>query len=344
MAITRAIFRFIWRSKMDRVCRDAMYKPLDKGGKNVPNIALILMATFVCGCIKRCVDPQYANTKCHYVLRFYLSPVLRRMGLATLPRNAPSSWTVPYHLSLVEKFMQKNTFDHGSIGRWSARGVLEALGDGGGVDPVGWFPERTVGVVWRKCLIARTFQQAPRRSLAGGEKGPPRQILPTRQESHPLCTMPSRWLWWGRDRCSPPCGLCLCKESLERDAVVAVEVHPEQFCDTGLCALRAVPRDTHRDKHRLQLEDHQLGERRALVCPKLVGLPAQRVVPDRLLRTGTIQSPGLRAEGRTKAWGSCRKGAMGKGRCLRPFYHSAPRDWELFRAPRAVQIKMKGCK
>ncbi|XP_078412405.1 uncharacterized protein LOC144689141 [Cetorhinus maximus] len=149
MAITRAIFRFIWRSKMDRVRRDAMYKPLDKGGKNVPNIALILMATFVCGCIKRCVDPQYANTKCHYVLRFYLSPVLRRMGLATLPRNAPSSWTVPYHLSLVEKFMQKNTFDHKSIRQWSARNVLEALRDKERVDPVGWFPEQTVKVIWQ---------------------------------------------------------------------------------------------------------------------------------------------------------------------------------------------------
>uniref|UniRef100_UPI00398EA63E probable G-protein coupled receptor 139 n=1 Tax=Pristiophorus japonicus TaxID=55135 RepID=UPI00398EA63E len=56
-----------------------MYKSLDSGGKDVPNVAVILMATFVCGCIKLCTDPRYANTNCHPVLRFYLSPVLQRM-------------------------------------------------------------------------------------------------------------------------------------------------------------------------------------------------------------------------------------------------------------------------
>eukprot|EP00061_Rhincodon_typus_P017129 g45688.t1 len=38
-------------------------------------------------CIKLCIDPQYGNTKCHYTLRFYLSLVLQRMGLASLPRT-----------------------------------------------------------------------------------------------------------------------------------------------------------------------------------------------------------------------------------------------------------------
>ncbi|XP_067873155.1 uncharacterized protein [Heterodontus francisci] len=134
---------------MDRVQRDTMFKPLDKGGKRVPNIALILMTTFVCGCIKLCVDLQYANSRCHYMLRFYLSPVLRRMGLVTLSRNAPSSWTVPYHLSFVEKFLRKNTFDHQSIRQWAARNVLKALREKEMVDPVGWFPEQTAKVIWR---------------------------------------------------------------------------------------------------------------------------------------------------------------------------------------------------
>eukprot|EP00061_Rhincodon_typus_P004866 g23620.t1 len=66
--------------------------------KKVHNITLILMATFVCSCIKLCVDPW--------------------MGLALLPGNAPSSWTVPSHLSFVEKFGKENTFDHKSIRKW----------------------------------------------------------------------------------------------------------------------------------------------------------------------------------------------------------------------------------
>ncbi|XP_067913684.1 uncharacterized protein [Heterodontus francisci] len=87
VAVTRAIFRFVWGSKMDRVRRDTMFKSLDMGGKNVPNVALILMTTFVCGCIKLCVDPQYANSKCHYLLRFYLSPVFHQTSTLTLQCN-----------------------------------------------------------------------------------------------------------------------------------------------------------------------------------------------------------------------------------------------------------------
>eukprot|EP00061_Rhincodon_typus_P014718 g41942.t1 len=52
-----AIFHFIWKPKIDWVCRDSMYKTLDKGVENVPNVALTLMDIFVCGCIKLCVDP-----------------------------------------------------------------------------------------------------------------------------------------------------------------------------------------------------------------------------------------------------------------------------------------------
>ena len=126
-----------------------MHKSPENGGKNIPNAALILMATFVCGCIKLCVDPRYTNSKYHYFLRFYLSQVLRRMVLATLPWNAPSSWTVPQHLSFVEKFFRKHTFDHMAIKQWSATNVLEALRENEMADPVGWFPEQTVSAIWQ---------------------------------------------------------------------------------------------------------------------------------------------------------------------------------------------------
>eukprot|EP00061_Rhincodon_typus_P011686 g36899.t1 len=40
--------------------------------------------------------------------------------------DAPSNWTVPYHLSFVEKVAKKNTFDK-SIKQWPALSVLETL-------------------------------------------------------------------------------------------------------------------------------------------------------------------------------------------------------------------------
>eukprot|EP00061_Rhincodon_typus_P015972 g43936.t1 len=86
---------------MDRICRDSMYKTLDKRRKNVPNAILILMASFVCGCIELCVDPKYANIKCHYLLRFYLSLGLRRMGLALLRGTLPMG--LCYHTLLLKQ-------------------------------------------------------------------------------------------------------------------------------------------------------------------------------------------------------------------------------------------------
>ncbi|XP_062894504.1 uncharacterized protein LOC134340861 [Mobula hypostoma] len=147
--ITRAVFRFVWGSKMKRVRRTAMHKSLDNGGKNVPNVALTLMASFVCGCIKLCVDPRYVGTKYYYVPRFYLSPWLRRMGLAPLPRNTPVSWSLPPYLSFVEKFFKTNAFDHRAIRQWSARNVLQALQEKDVMDTVGWFPEQTVQFIWQ---------------------------------------------------------------------------------------------------------------------------------------------------------------------------------------------------
>eukprot|EP00061_Rhincodon_typus_P008164 g30544.t1 len=67
--------------------------------------------------------------------------VLRRVGLASLPRNAPSSWAVPYHLFFMEKFAKKNIFDHKSIRKWSACTVLETLWEKEKVYPVVWFPD-----------------------------------------------------------------------------------------------------------------------------------------------------------------------------------------------------------
>eukprot|EP00061_Rhincodon_typus_P008724 g31591.t1 len=129
-----------------------MYETLDKGRKNIANVAVILMATFLCSCTKLHVDPQYTNTKHPYLLKSYLSPVLRRTGLALLPWDAPSCETVPAYLSFLEKFAKKNTFDHQSIRKWSEYSVLETLRGKERVGPIAWFPEQTVKVIWQNAL------------------------------------------------------------------------------------------------------------------------------------------------------------------------------------------------
>eukprot|EP00061_Rhincodon_typus_P009922 g33781.t1 len=122
---SEAMFFGNWANDPLSASPDTMYKVLDEGGKNVPIVALIL--TYVNSCIKLWVDPQFANTKIPYIPRFYMSLVLRRMGLALLLNNTPSGWTVPHHLSFVEKFAKKNTFVHKFIRKWSAHSVLKTL-------------------------------------------------------------------------------------------------------------------------------------------------------------------------------------------------------------------------
>eukprot|EP00061_Rhincodon_typus_P012337 g38006.t1 len=46
---------------------------------------------------------------------------------ASLPQNTPTRWTVPYHLSFVEKFVKKNTFDHKAIRKWAARVFIQHI-------------------------------------------------------------------------------------------------------------------------------------------------------------------------------------------------------------------------
>eukprot|EP00061_Rhincodon_typus_P005758 g25650.t1 len=72
-----------------------------------------------------------------------------RLGLASLLLDAPSSWTVPYHLPFREKFAKKKTFDHWSIRKWSALGVLETLQVKDRADPVGLFREQAAKIIWQ---------------------------------------------------------------------------------------------------------------------------------------------------------------------------------------------------
>eukprot|EP00061_Rhincodon_typus_P017663 g46456.t1 len=52
----------------------------------------------------------------------------------------------------LKKFVKKNTFDHQSLRKWSARSILETLRETGRVNLVMWFPEQTVRVIWQNVL------------------------------------------------------------------------------------------------------------------------------------------------------------------------------------------------
>eukprot|EP00061_Rhincodon_typus_P011261 g36148.t1 len=91
------------------------------------------------------------------------------MGLALALKNAPSSWTIPYHLSFMEKFAKKNTFDHKSIRKWSACIVLETLWEKEWIDPVGCSLS-SLSNSFGRMPHHQNFTTCTKNGLAGGEK------------------------------------------------------------------------------------------------------------------------------------------------------------------------------
>lgn len=83
--------------------------------------------------------------------------------------------------------------------------------------------------------------------------------------------------------CVKPFGVHVYQEGLEQDATVFVEVLPEQLCNTGLCALQAVCRNTRSSL----LIDHLLHVSQMLIWLKFVGVPVLGVKRSQILLTGT---------------------------------------------------------
>eukprot|EP00061_Rhincodon_typus_P014195 g41073.t1 len=83
----------------------------------------------------------------------YASGSVVKDGSGLVATEPPSSKTVPYYKSFVEKFAKKNTFGQKSIKKWSIRSVLKTLRKKERLDPVGLFPEQTVKVIWQNASL-----------------------------------------------------------------------------------------------------------------------------------------------------------------------------------------------
>lgn len=56
VAVRKMIFQFIWGGQQEKLKRDIMYKPLDKGGRTVPEIEAKLKAMFITPILKACLN------------------------------------------------------------------------------------------------------------------------------------------------------------------------------------------------------------------------------------------------------------------------------------------------
>eukprot|EP00061_Rhincodon_typus_P004695 g23212.t1 len=98
-----------------------------------------------------------------------------------------------------------------------------------------WFSEQTVKIIWQNASLP---ELSDKRQDVAWLKGTARQILHVCPVSVRHRTLPSKWLREHRGCDTFPSGRCLCKGSLEEEAVVSVDVRPKQLHDVGFCALR----------------------------------------------------------------------------------------------------------
>ncbi|KAM4705061.1 LOW QUALITY PROTEIN: uncharacterized protein WCC33_009907 [Rhinophrynus dorsalis] len=106
-AITRAVFRFIWGSKMDRVKHAVMYKEPHKGGKGVPDIPTMLRAFFVCNCVRRTLRESDQGSASNAMSCFFLLPLEGDRWDSSIHYN----WTTPWFYQDVGRFVRENQLE-----------------------------------------------------------------------------------------------------------------------------------------------------------------------------------------------------------------------------------------
>lgn len=117
------------------------------------------------------------------MMRFNMSPVLQRIGLASLLCNVPFHWVLSQYSSLIEMFFftgkQHWPQVHGAVVSGEHPGDL--VGEGHG-DSFGLLPKNTVKMIWWYHLLLEIINK--HQDLVGWQdNGPPCQIVAIQLDS-----------------------------------------------------------------------------------------------------------------------------------------------------------------
>lgn len=92
-SLRKSIFRFMWSSKQEYIKREVMYRPVEKGGKGVPDPETKLNALFLAPFLNVLTGKK--NVLWSYFAKFWLDfPVQRVIG-GRVPLNCPHAETLP---------------------------------------------------------------------------------------------------------------------------------------------------------------------------------------------------------------------------------------------------------
>lgn len=154
-AITRAVFHFIWGSKMDRVKRTTMYKDQLKGGRGVPDIPTLLRSFFACEAVRRTLMKTDNGSAGRSMSRFYLLPLWRRLGWDKWDSSYPYNWSIPWFYLDVQKFVREYQLEGLKPDLWKPKTIHKLIRAKDLPESIPGLTAATVETVWRNVASER---------------------------------------------------------------------------------------------------------------------------------------------------------------------------------------------
>ena len=105
LELQRDIFYFIWDSKWERIKREIMTKPKEKGGKGVPDLYLFLGSHYTSTHFKQAMNMSN-NSKTNAMNRFWFGSYLRKLKLLKSDFRKPVAFNLPTAYAFIQKFLQ----------------------------------------------------------------------------------------------------------------------------------------------------------------------------------------------------------------------------------------------
>lgn len=147
VTLRKIIVQFIWNGQHEKLKREIMYRPLEKGGKGVPDMESKLKSMFVTPIIKACLKPEVAPSWVHFALFWVGRGVLRAWGKRP-PQTIPYAQTWPKMYETVFSCLKKGASQvpYDKITRIEIEKVLSPLHSR--LTPVGKLREEVSEIVW----------------------------------------------------------------------------------------------------------------------------------------------------------------------------------------------------
>ena len=148
--LERAIFYFVWGSKWERLRREVMKKPKEKGGKGVPDLFLFLGSLYTTLHIRYATAPS-SKHKTTVMTRYWMGSYLRRLNLLPVDLRVPVSFNLPPTHEVIKTFLQHFNLEQEDVDVLSKhRSLISLVQEREAVSPIRGLSIGEPEAVWRK--------------------------------------------------------------------------------------------------------------------------------------------------------------------------------------------------